>query len=127
MVGKKRPAKTWLEVAVARTGLRNAVRALTWAHEWSVAATALGHDPTVEEVADWWNMTRRTAFREQAAFREAFPEVESPMRLYASEAGQAKLHTLAGALLKVDEAGERRRARKAEVGIAQLGGLPADL
>ena len=92
---KKRPARTWLEVAVARTGLRTGVRALTWAHEWEVASTALGHAPTVEEVAEYWGLTRRTAFREQAAFREAFPSVDSPMSLYDSDEARARLQAFA--------------------------------
>ncbi|MGB3412053.1 MAG: hypothetical protein WBA45_12745 [Microthrixaceae bacterium] len=124
---KKRPARTWLEVAVATAGLRTGVRALTWAHEWAVARASLGHDPTVEEVAEWWGLTRRTAFREQAAFREAFPTLESPAAMYATEEAQAGLKALADFGDKIDEIGEKRRARKAELGVAQLGSLPANL
>lgn len=124
---KKRPARTWLEVAVARTGLRTGVRALTWAHEWAVASTALGHVPSVEEVAEYWGLTRRTAFREQAAFREAFPEVETPMALYDSDDARARLQAVADLGDKIEEFGEKRRARKAEIGVAELGSLPANL
>jgi hypothetical protein len=47
---------------------------------------------------------RRTTFREQAAVREAFSMTESP-----------------------DDANAKRKARDAEIGIAQLGGLPSNL
>lgn len=124
---KKRPARTWLEVAVARAGLRTGIRAMTWAYEWGVTREAVGHEPTVEEVAEYWKLTRRTAFREQASFREAFPMLENPGRIYETEEARAALKKHADLGDRIEELGEKRRARKAEVGIAQLGGLPADL
>lgn len=124
---KKRPARTWLEVAVANAGLRTGVRGMTWAYQWAVARESLGHEPSVEEVAEWWALTRRTAFRDQAAFREAFPMLETPARIYESEAVRDALKRQADFGDKIEEAGKRRRERKAEVGIAALGGLPADL
>ena len=124
---KKRAPRTWLEVAVARAGLRTGVRALTWAHEWAVACTALGRAPSVEDVAEYWGLARRTAFREQAAFREAFPDVESPMSLYDSDEARARLQAFAELGDKIEELGEKRRARKAEIGVAQLGSLPSNL
>ena len=127
MVGKKRPVKTWLEYAVVTAGLRTGIRGMTWAYEWGVTREALGHEPDVEEVAEYWGLTRRTAFREQAAFREAFPKFETPARIYESEEARAALKKHADFGDKIEELGERRRARKAEVGIAHLGGLPADL
>lgn len=126
-MAKKRPARTWLEVAVANAGMRTGVRAMTWAYEWAVTRESLGHDPSVEEVAEWWALTRRTAFREQAAFREAFPTLESPAAIYSSPQARAALRAMANIGEGADEIGEKRRARKAEIGIAQLGGLPADL
>ena len=124
---KKRPARTWLEVAVARAGLRTGIRAMTWAYEWGVTREAVEHEPTVEEVAEYWKLTRRTAFREQASFREAFPMLENPGRIYETEEARAALNKHADLGARIEEHGEQRRARKAEVGIAQLGGLPADL
>jgi hypothetical protein len=124
---KKRPARTWLEVAVARAGLRTGLRAMTWAYEWGVTREALGHEPTVEEVAEYWNLTRRTAFREQAAFREAFSTMESPAPIYDTDEARAALKKQADVLSKLDDANAKRKARDAEIGIAQLGGLPSNL
>lgn len=123
----KRPARTWLEVAVARAGLRTGIKAMTWAYQWAVAREALGEEPTVEQVAEYWNGTRRTAFREQAAFREAFPEFETPAKIYETEQARAAVRKHADTFANVEEWGERRRARKAEEGIAHLGGLPSNL
>lgn len=77
---KRKP--TWLEIAVHNGGFRKATKALVWAHQWAVVREALGHDPSVDEVAEWWKAPRRTAFREQAAFRDCFPTLDSPAPLY---------------------------------------------
>jgi hypothetical protein len=41
----------------------------------------LGYPPTIEEYADWWGTSRSTAFREQARFRDAFPDETTPERV----------------------------------------------
>jgi len=69
---------TWLEVAIGNAGFRRAITGMTWAYIWGVTREALGHDPSVDEVADWWNSSRRTAFRDQAAFKASFPMLDSP-------------------------------------------------
>ena len=88
-----RKPRTWLEVAILNGGLRDAIKALTWAHSWIHVQVALGRDPTVEEVAEWWNESRRTAFREQAAFRkwmrETPPFSPEDMALLATSADAA--------------------------------------
>jgi hypothetical protein len=101
---------TWIEVAVANGGFRKAIKALSWAHSWIYVEVALGREPSVDEVAEWWFESRRTAFREQAAFRECFPMLDNPAPLYAKpyqrervEKGVAQLATLEAAL---------RRARR---------------
>ena len=81
-----RKPRTWLEVAILNGGLRDAIKALTWAHSWIHVQVALGRDPTVEEVAEWWNESRRTAFREQAAFRKCYPTLDTPAALYNDKA-----------------------------------------
>lgn len=126
MIFKKRPVRTWLEYAVMTAGLRTGVNAITWAYQWGVASAALDRDPTVEEVAEYWGLTRRTAFREQAAFREAFPDMDTPAKIHASPEAQEALKRHAEFGDKIEEIGERRRARTTEFGIAQLGGLPID-
>ena len=79
----RRPRRkaTWMEISVKHAAFRGAITALKWAYSWGIAREALGHEPTVDEVADWWRMSRRTAFRAQAAFREAFPDFETPSPL----------------------------------------------
>lgn len=42
---------------------------------WTVATDALGHEPTVEQVAEWWRERHtRTLYRRLHDFRAAFPE-----------------------------------------------------
>ena len=48
---------------------------------WDVVRQELGHEPTVEEYADWWKLSIRTAYREQAAFRKCWPTEKDPARL----------------------------------------------
>ena len=126
MPGKtaKRPT-TWLEVAVANGGFRKALKALVWAHVWGITRTALGHDPTAEEVAEWWHASRRTTFREQAAFRECFPMLDSPAPLVdAPEVHQAHAR-LAKASGDLDARLQAKRRIPSDASILQLGMGPA--
>jgi hypothetical protein len=52
------------------------VCAYIWA--WGTVARHLDREPTVEEYADFWGMSRRQAFYEQARFREAFADLDTP-------------------------------------------------
>ena len=59
------------------------MHAPAWAYCWAATRdTLIGHDPSVDEDAEWWKESRRTAFREQAVFREAFPMLDSPAAIY---------------------------------------------
>ncbi len=69
---------TWLEVAVTNAGVFKAATAIGWAWIWGITRADLGHDPTVEEVAEWWNASARTCYRHLAAFRSAFPGLSDP-------------------------------------------------
>lgn len=111
---------TWLEVAVARTGLRDGIRAMTWAYQWAVAREALDHDPSAEEVAEWWAASERTTYREKAAFHKAFPELTDPAPLYNNPRAREALAAHANLGTKMDEWGERRRQRK-EASILTIG------
>lgn len=115
MAKRKRPV-TWIEVAIHFAGLRNAVKAISWAYCWAVTREALGHEPTPDEVAEWWLMSRRTAFRDQKAFREAFPMLETPAPIYDSDEAREVISKHAAAYTRVDDRidrwGEERRARK---------------
>lgn len=116
----KRKATTWLEVAVARVGLRDGIRAMTWAYQWAVVREALGRDPSAEEVAEWWAGSERTTYREKAAFHKAFPELTDPDPLYHSPEAREALEQHAELGRKMDEWGERRRQRK-ETSILTIG------
>lgn len=111
MAKQKRPM-TWMEVAVRNGGMRAAVTAMGWAYCWAVTREAVGHEPTVEEVADWWNMARRSAFREQAAFRKAFPTLESPALIYSTPESREGVARHAAAGDKVERWILERRNRK---------------
>jgi hypothetical protein len=69
---------TWLEVAISNAGILKGTAAITWAWVWGITRESIGHEPTVEEVADFWNQSERTTYRDQAAFRKAFPTLDSP-------------------------------------------------
>jgi hypothetical protein len=80
----KRPPRTLLELAVARVGLLKGPRVVTFMVAWSIAERELGHEPTLHEYREWWNESERTAYREQALFRECFPDETTPSRLMAA-------------------------------------------
>lgn len=100
---------TWIEVAVRNGGFRDGIRALQWAHSWIHVQVAFGRDPSVEEVAEWWNESRRTAFREQAAFRKCFPTLDSPAAIYADPKMMASVRKTVEALAKLDAAKRSKR------------------
>jgi hypothetical protein len=45
---------------------------------WATVRRDLGHSPTIEEYAEWWNESPRNAYYEQVRFREAFPKLATP-------------------------------------------------
>jgi hypothetical protein len=64
---------TLVEWAYARTGsIMEAGRVVAYVVKYAAAREALGHDPGVEEYADWWGDSYRTAYQHQAEFREVF-------------------------------------------------------
>lgn len=69
-------------VAIKRAGFIRGQQGLTFAAAWWIATYALDRPPvTVDEYAAWWRESRSQAFREQAAFRECFPEFSTPTEL----------------------------------------------
>lgn len=82
MARKTRPAKTWAEVGVANAGFRDTLRALEFAMEWGMVAAVLGREPeSIDEFAEELDVSRATAFRNQQAFRRAYPMLEGPSDL----------------------------------------------
>jgi hypothetical protein len=78
---------TLLEVAVRRVGALKGARVLSFMVAWDVVRQELGHEPSIEEYAEWWRVSERTAWREQARFRESFPGESNPARLMDAARG----------------------------------------
>jgi len=57
---------------------------------WGLATAELGREPaSVDEFAEVMEINRRTAFRDQGHFREAFPTEVTPTRMNALTGAQA--------------------------------------
>ena len=69
------------QLAAARVGQIAGAKVVAFIVQWAIAGEALGHPLTLEEYGDWWHASRSTVFREQARFREAFPDETTPQRL----------------------------------------------
>src|SRR3954465_969741 len=80
-MGRAKRPPSLLKVAVSRVGTVKGARVVAFILCWAIADDALGHPPTLEEYAEWWNESRATAFREQARFRECFPDEATPQRI----------------------------------------------
>lgn len=78
-----------LTIAGRAVGLRKAFRALYFMAAWDRARKAMRRETiTLQEYAEWWRENERTAYREQALFREAFPGETTPDRLLDIADGQ---------------------------------------
>jgi hypothetical protein len=69
---------TLIELCVDRAGFRRGAKVMAFVMAWGSARDALGHSPAVEEYADFWKQPYRSAWREVATFKEAFPELDRP-------------------------------------------------
>lgn len=116
--------QTWLELAIVQGGFRNATKAITWAYLWAVAREALGHDPTVDEAAEWWNESRRSAFRGQAAWRACFPKLDTPAAMFESPEVQDQIRKVVEAAEELDNA-RRSGGPSIDTAILRIGMLPA--
>ena len=96
MPGKIKRSNDMLAHIVRRVGLRKGRQVGSFMAAWALVEAKLGHEPTLEEYAAWWKESRATAFREQALFRECFPEETTPSRLNALVAGKAGRADLIG-------------------------------
>lgn len=117
---KRQRQLTWVVLALRNSGFLNAQTALLWAILWAVTRESLGSDPTVEEVAAWWKENERTAYREQAAFRRAFPTLDSPAPIVDVPEMRAKMKELAN-LGDEMEAGKKAKRRIPESMILEIG------
>jgi len=76
-------------------GFRATARGLRFALEWGMATAELGREPeSIEEFAEIAQESRATAFRNQQAFRRAFPGEESPARMNEVSGNQARYEEL---------------------------------
>jgi len=106
VVVARRVGPTWAEVGIRNAGFRKTVTALKFALSWGLATAELGREPvTVDEFAQVMKLSRRTAFRDQEHFREAFPSETTPTRM----------NVLTGAQKRYDETYNRLQ----EVGAAE--------
>src|SRR5437764_14606153 len=80
-MGRSYSQPSLAKIIIGRVVLMKGGRVLAFILAWSVAEEALGYPPTLEEYAEWWNESRATAFREQARFRECFPDEATPQRI----------------------------------------------
>jgi hypothetical protein len=114
------PKRTWIELGVQNAGMRTTFRAINWAYSWAVVREVPGREPSVEEVAEWWNESRRSAFRDQAAFREAYPTLQSPAAIYDEPEARARIARHAARADRVDKWIEERVARREEDSLAAV-------
>lgn len=120
-VAKKRA--TWAEVGLQHAGFRATVRALRFAMAWGLATAELGREPeSIDEYAEVMQENRRTAFRDQAAFREAFPMEDSPGRMNQVTGAQDRYNAAYKRLKSVGAA-----LSKVESVTFDVGSAPADI
>jgi hypothetical protein len=87
----RKRARTWAEVGIRNAGLRTTMRGLQFAMAWGLATAELGREPdSIEELAATMQLSVRTAFRDQEAFRKAFQTEDSPARINEQTGAQAQ-------------------------------------
>ena len=123
-VGPTSRLPTWVEVGIRNAGFLKTQTALVWAWSWAVTRESVGRDPTVEEVAEWFKESPRTAYREKAAFTKAFPMLESPAAIFKDPVARSKLSDFAK-LGDEMAAKKRTRRRVPETAVIDVGLLRA--
>lgn len=118
--------RTWLELAIIQGGFRNATKAITWAYLWAVAREALGHDPSVEEAAEWWNESRRSGFRGQAAWRACFPNLDTPAVMFESPEVQERIREVVAGFEELEKS-RRSGGPSIDTAMLKIGMLPATM
>lgn len=76
-----KPSQSFLAITIQRVGLRRAADVGSFVMMWWLMQRELGHRPTVDDYADWANVSRATAYRDQQKFRDAWPEFDTPSDL----------------------------------------------
>jgi hypothetical protein len=115
---------TWIEVAVRNVGIRKAYSAMSWAYNWAATRESLKHEPSVEEVAKWSRQSVRTSYREQAAFREAFPTLDTPAQIFEDPVVRSRV----ASVTKASDAVERAITDvKKDLKIMEFAMMPANI
>lgn len=71
--------KSLLVLCFERTGSHlKAAKVAAFVVAWGLARRDVGEEMTVEQYADWWKQPIRSAYREQALFRETFAPLDTP-------------------------------------------------
>ena len=123
MTPRRKPA-TWLEVAISHGGFRSGSRAITWALLWGVTRERLGTDPTVDQVAECWHSSRRTAFRDQTHFRKSFPDHDTPAVIFENPEARRRAREIAKTMDDFEES-LRKGTPRIDKAALELGMLPA--
>lgn len=90
--------------------------------EWGMVTAMLGHEPeTIDDYAEVAEVSRAKAFRDQQAFRKAFPELSGPAEMISKSCGQMVFDDFIRAAK--DLGGARREAAAF---VFQLGALPVN-
>lgn len=82
MSPKARQAQTVMEVALRGAGFRRGWKACLYLAQWGIAADDVGRALNASEVSRWWEESTATTYRNEAAFKAAFPNEVSPERLW---------------------------------------------
>jgi hypothetical protein len=86
---------TWAELGWRNAGMRTTNRAVNFAVRWGTLSAELGREPrSIDEFAELVGESRASAFRDQQAFREAFPAESSPRRMIELSGARSRLDDL---------------------------------
>jgi len=112
---------TWADLGYRNAGIRATSRDLKFAMAWGLATAELGREPeSIEEYAATLEESRATAFRDQQAFRRAFPKEESPTRMNVASGAQARYEEMYRRLRDL-----KRVSAEAQPMVYTLGASPA--
>lgn len=114
--------QTWSELAVSNAGFRQGLQALQFVMEWGMVTAMLGREPeTIDEYAEVAEVSRAKAFRDQKAFRKAYPGLSGPGQMVAQSCGQEVFEDF---IRTAKDLGNARRNSASFV--FQLGALPVN-
>lgn len=106
MAAMSKHQPTVMEFAIGKAGVLKGGRVCAFIASWTITSQALGRDITIEEYADWWNESERTAYRHLADFRRVFGPGTTPQTIANHAIARAAAH---------------------QRGVKGVGALPADL